>query len=140
MDTDRKSLWPQVGRHHDGQGRHKPSQTCVWTGGMDPKCRGSQDLTRRKKQFEGVAAGRPRRGAAGTLARANRRTYFLVDAPRLPLELRLGQDHWSSSTLDSRAEVYVPQPHKCHDFSLDDLANQKRTHRNEAEEQPADDQ
>ena len=68
--------------------------------------------------------------------------------PRLPPELQQPRrDYWRFTEMgvtrvhvQPRSELYVPQPHECEGFDHDDLAEQRRTYRNEAVEQPADDQ
>ena len=65
--------------------------------------------------------------------------------PALPPELRQGQDYWRHREdgvtrvhVIPRSELYVPQPHEC-EFDIYDLSDQRRTYRNDADEQPADD-
>ena len=146
FDPDRKSLWLQVGTTTVKVASNQVRHACGWEewtpSAEDMKILRDAEQSLKDSLWEDHTEEPP-----GLLQEPTGEPMSLSAPLRLPPELLPGQDHWRFTDsgitrvhVTPPRELYVPQPEECHDFDLENLADQRRTYRNEAEEQPPEDQ
>ncbi|CAE7200822.1 GIP [Symbiodinium microadriaticum] len=119
LDPDRKSLWLQVGTSTVKVAANQVRQACGW----EEWTPSAEDIKILKD------------------AEHNLRDALWEDHTEEPpgnLEEPHREDGVTRVHVIPRSELYVPQPHEC-EFDIYDLSDQRRTYRNDADEQPADD-
>ena len=146
LDPDRKSLWLQVGTTTVKVATNQVRQACGWEEwtptSEDIKILRDAENNLKDAMWEDHTEEPPGELQEPTGDLGN----DMLPPPEPPPELQQPQDYWrytqegvSRVHVEPRRELYVPQPHEC-DFNLEDLADTRRTHTNEAQEQLPEDQ
>ena len=146
LDPDRKSLWLQVGSTTVKVAANQVRRACGWEE-WTPSTEDVKTLRDAENNLKDAMWEDHTEEPPGELQEPTGDPGDnLLPPPGLPPELQQLQDYWrytqegvSRVHVAPRRELYVPQPHEC-DFNLEDLAEARRTHRNEGDEQLPEDQ
>ena len=145
FDPDRKSIWLQVGTTTVKIASNQARRAVGWEE-WTPTADDIKILRDAENNLKDAMWEDHTEEPPGELQEPSGETrHDMLPPPELP-RLAQQQDYWRYTQegvcrvhVEPRRELYVPQPHEC-DFDLEDLAETRRTQRNEAQEQLPEDQ
>ncbi|CAE7309156.1 TY5A, partial [Symbiodinium microadriaticum] len=145
FDPDRKSLWLQVGTTTVKIASNQARRAVGWEE-WTPTTEDIKILRDAENNLKDAMWEDHTEEPPGELQEPSGETrHDMLPPPELP-RLQKQQDYWRYTQegvcrvhVEPRRELYVPQPHEC-DFDLEDLAETRRTQRNEVQEQLPEDQ
>ena len=145
FDPDRKSLWLQVGTTTVKIASNQARRAVGWEE-WTPTTEDIKILRDAENNLKDATWEDHTEEPPGELQEPSGETrHDMLPPPELP-RLQKQQDYWRYTQegvcrvhVEPRRELYVPQPHEC-DFDLEDLAETRRTQRNEVQEQLPEDQ